>query len=65
MPFCRSFGDAIRKAARKVQSSLPVIGLISRLAAPEGGVESDELVGETFVSYGFPGQVRNGLATQL
>lgn len=38
-----SFGDAVRKAAQKVQSSLPVIGLISRLATPEGGVESEEL----------------------
>ena len=30
--------------ARQVQGAMPVVGLISRLAAPSGGIGSDELV---------------------
>jgi len=35
--------DGLKKMLRKVQGALPVIGLISRLTTPEGGVGSDEL----------------------
>eukprot|EP00887_Chlorella_sp_A99_P003472 scaffold7.g3472.t1 len=34
-------GDTLRRAAKQVQASLPIVGLLSRLAAPEGGVGSD------------------------
>lgn len=36
---CRGMASMMRK----VQGALPVIGLISRLTTPEGGVGSDEL----------------------
>ena len=35
--------DLARRAARTVQGGLPVVGLLSRLAAPAGGVGWDEL----------------------
>ena len=38
-----SLFDAARRAARTVQGGLPVVGLLSRLAAPAGGVGWDEL----------------------
>jgi hypothetical protein len=37
-----AFGE-IAKIAKKIQGALPIVGLISRLAAPEGGF-SDDLV---------------------
>lgn len=37
------FFSGIKAVAKKVQGSLPIVGLVSRLAAPEGGF--DELVG--------------------
>lgn len=46
----RSFGASIAKVAKKIQGSLPIIGLLSRLSAPEGGF--DELVGGQAVLHG-------------
>jgi hypothetical protein len=37
-----SFMDSVVKVAKKIQGALPIIGLISRLTADEGGF--DELV---------------------
>jgi 1,3-beta-glucan synthase len=34
-----SFGDAVKRVARRVQGALPVIGLLSRLTSPEGGFD--------------------------
>ena len=42
---CRDFGETFKRVAKQVQASLPIVGLISRLAAPEGGVGSDMQVG--------------------
>ncbi len=40
---CRNdFFSTVKAVAKKVQGSLPIVGLVSRLAAPEGGF--DELV---------------------
>lgn len=36
------FGESVRRIAKKVQGALPVVGLLSRLASPEGGF--DEVV---------------------
>mmetsp|Transcript_12643 Transcript_12643/g.27341 ORF Transcript_12643/g.27341 Transcript_12643/m.27341 type:complete len:242 (+) Transcript_12643:98-823(+) len=33
------FGENLKRIAKKVQGSLPVIGLLSRLASPEGGFD--------------------------
>lgn len=41
---CHSFGEAIQRLARQVQGSLPVVGLLSRIMTPTGGVGNDELV---------------------
>lgn len=38
-----SFADAARRLARTAQGGLPIVGLLSRLAAPGGGVGWDEL----------------------
>lgn len=40
-PGSSGFGEGFKRVAKQVQASLPVIGLISRLASPEGGVGSD------------------------
>lgn len=40
-PGSSGFGEGFKRLAKQVQASLPVIGLISRLASPEGGVGSD------------------------
>jgi 1,3-beta-glucan synthase len=34
-----SFGDAVKRVAKRVQGALPVIGLLSRLTTPEGGFD--------------------------
>jgi hypothetical protein len=40
---CRDdFGSNVKRIAKKIQGALPVIGLLSRLASPEGGF--DEIV---------------------
>lgn len=39
-----SFGEAIQRMAKQVQGSLPVVGLLSRIMTPTGGVGNDELV---------------------
>jgi hypothetical protein len=36
------FGESVKRIAKKIQGGLPVIGLLSRLASPQGGF--DELV---------------------
>lgn len=44
-PFCyRGFGGAVKNFARKVQSGLPIVGLLSRLATDTGGIGNDEMV---------------------
>ena len=42
--YCRGIGSMFKSFARQVQGAMPVVGLISRLAAPSGGIGSDELV---------------------
>jgi len=34
-----SFGDAVKRVAKRVQGALPIIGLLSRLASSEGGFD--------------------------
>jgi hypothetical protein len=36
-----SFGDAVKRVAKRVQGALPVIGLLSRLTSPEGGFDGE------------------------
>eukprot|EP00877_Chromochloris_zofingiensis_P002865 jgi/Chrzof1/1257/Cz01g46170.t1 len=33
------FGDSVRRIAKRIQGSLPIVGLLSRLASPEGGFD--------------------------
>lgn len=40
----RDLGKAVKQFASKVQSNLPLIGLLSRLTSPAGGVGTNELV---------------------
>ena len=42
-PPCRHRDSGLGRLFRQMQGALPVIGLISRLAAPEGGIGNDEL----------------------
>lgn len=35
--------EGLKRILRKVQGALPVVGLISRLTTPEGGVGSDDV----------------------
>ncbi len=37
----RGFVEGLKKLARQVQGVLPVVGLLSRLSAPSGGIGSD------------------------
>jgi len=37
----RGFGAGLKKLARQIQGVLPVVGLLSRLSAPSGGIGSD------------------------
>jgi 1,3-beta-glucan synthase len=42
VPFPRSredFGESVKRIAKKIQGALPIVGLLSRLAAPEGGFD--------------------------
>lgn len=41
---CCSFGDNIKRVARQVQGALPLVGLLSRLTSPSGGIGKDMLV---------------------
>ena len=41
---CSGLGGALKKFARKVQSGLPIVGLLSRLATDVGGIGDDEMV---------------------
>lgn len=41
--FVGGLADAAKRLARTVQGGLPIVGLLSRLAAPGGGVGWDEL----------------------
>jgi len=41
--FAGGIADAARRLARTAQGGLPIVGLLSRLAAPGGGVGWDEL----------------------
>ncbi|KAF5841799.1 hypothetical protein DUNSADRAFT_11115 [Dunaliella salina] len=34
-----SFGESIMRVAKQIQGSLPIVGLLSRLASPEGGFD--------------------------
>lgn len=43
MCYC-SFGDNIKRVARQVQGALPLVGLLSRLTSPSGGIGKDMLV---------------------
>ena len=43
----RSFGDNIRRVAKQIQGALPLVGLVSRLASPSGGIGKDMLVSQT------------------
>ncbi|KAL3153477.1 hypothetical protein ABBQ38_011809 [Trebouxia sp. C0009 RCD-2024] len=38
-----SFGDNIKRVARQVQGALPLVGLLSRLTSPSGGIGKDML----------------------
>jgi hypothetical protein len=49
---CRGFGESVKRIAKQVQGALPIVGLLSRLAAPEGGF--DELVRPLPVQRLFP-----------
>lgn len=40
----RGFGESVKRIAKQVQGALPIVGLLSRLATPEGGIGFDELV---------------------
>lgn len=42
---CSGIGGAIRNFGRQLQSALPIVGLLSRLAASSGGIGNDEIVG--------------------
>jgi len=33
------FGESVKRIAKKIQGALPIVGLLSRLAAPEGGFD--------------------------
>ncbi|KAK9823589.1 hypothetical protein WJX72_004064 [[Myrmecia] bisecta] len=37
------FGEGLKRFAKQVQAQLPLVGLLTRLAAPTGGVGNDEL----------------------
>ena len=39
-----SFGDSIKRVAKQVQGALPIVGLLSRLTSPSGGIGKDMLV---------------------
>lgn len=39
-----SFGDNLKRVAKQVQGALPIVGLLSRLTAPAGGIGKDMLV---------------------
>ncbi len=36
--------DAIKRVARQIQGALPVVGLLSRLSSPSGGIGNDIMV---------------------
>lgn len=38
---CSDFGESVKRVAKQVQASLPIVGLLSRLAAPAGGVGNE------------------------
>lgn len=39
--------QAIKGLARQIQGALPVVGLLSRLSSPSGGIGSDILVSKS------------------
>ena len=41
---CRGFAEGVKRVAKQVQGALPLVGLLSRLASPSGGIGRDELV---------------------
>eukprot|EP00891_Asterochloris_glomerata_P003172 jgi/Astpho2/3172/e_gw1.00052.70.1_t len=40
---CRGFAEGVKRVAKQVQGALPLVGLLSRLASPSGGIGRDEL----------------------
>lgn len=34
---CRGFGESLKRFGKQVQGAMPIVGLFSRLAAPDGG----------------------------
>lgn len=50
----------IKRVAKKIQGSLPIVGLLSRLSAPGGGF--DEIVSEKglLLAAGLPFELRSG-----
>lgn len=34
---CRNFGEGLKRFGKQVQGAMPIVGLFSRLAAPDGG----------------------------
>lgn len=41
---CSGIAGAFKSFGRQLQSALPIVGLISRLAATSGGIGNDEIV---------------------
>ena len=41
---CRGFAEGVKRVAKQVQGALPLVGLLSRLTSPSGGIGRDELV---------------------
>ena len=41
---CSGIGAKVGRFARQLQGALPLVGIISRLASPSGGIASDKLV---------------------
>ena len=41
---CSGFAEGVKRVAKQVQGALPLVGLLSRLASPSGGIGRDELV---------------------
>lgn len=53
---CSGIGGAVKNFGRQLQSALPIVGLISRLAASSGGIGNDEIVrfSSTHIVFEFP-----------
>lgn len=40
---CRGFGEGLKRFGKRVQGAMPIVGLFSRLAAPDGGGFEDQV----------------------